>query len=145
MTKKTAQEEKPLTPYDVYETDENLESGQGVEAEYPFGTFIINRAGGMNKKFSRVFNAKLKPHRRKYEQGVLEDDIQERILAETYAETVILGWKDVHDRNGKKLTFNVKNCVKLLLDLPDFFAELQNQANSFATFKADQENIEEKN
>lgn len=137
--------EKAISPYDIYETDETLESGKGVEVEYPFGTFIINRAGGANKKFAKVFNEKLKPHMRKHQQGILEDEIKEKILAETYAQTVIIGWKNVHDRDGKKLNFSFKNCVKLLTDLPDLFTDLQLQANDFATFKAEQESIIEKN
>lgn len=142
MTKKT---EKILTPYDVYETDDNLESGQGVEIQYPFGDFVINRAGGSNKKFAVVFNSKLEPHRRKHEQGILEPEVKEQILIETYAEAVVLGWEKVHDRNGKKLPFTIENCVKLLTDLPDLFTDLQLQANNFSIFKAAQEEVIEKN
>ena len=141
----TDKEKKPLSPYDTYGTDNNLESGQGVDIAYPFGTFTIHRAGGTNKKFSTVFNAKLKPHIRKHDQGILEDEIKERILIETYAETVIIGWKDVHDRAGKKMSFNVKNCVKLLTDLPDLFTDIQLQAADFATFKGEQEEVIIKN
>jgi len=143
MTDKT--KEEIVNPYEIYETNQDLENGKGVEIEYPFGVFVINRAGGSNKMFSKVFNAKLKPHRRKHEQGILEDEIKLQILIETYAETVVIGWKGVHDRNNKKMPFSVKNCIKLLTDLPDFFTDLQLQAGSYATFKAEQESIEEKN
>lgn len=143
MTKED--ETKPISPYDVYGTNDDLESGKGVEVEYPFGTFIINRAGGANKAFGRVFQAKCKPHRRQMDNDTLDDDIKLRILAETYAETVIIGWKGVHGKDGKKLSFNKKNCVQLLIDLPDFFIDLQKTATEFQTFISEQEEIEEKN
>jgi len=133
------------SPYDIYETDASLEAEKGVTLQYPFGEITIHRAGGSNAKFAQVFNVKLKPHRRKHEQDILEDEIKENILIETYAETVIVGWNNIKDREGKNLKFNVKNCVKLLKDLPELFKDIQLQANDFATFKAEQESIEEKN
>ena len=137
--------QKPISPYDIYETDKNMETGAGVALEYPFGTIIIHRAGGSNKRFAAVLSAKIKPHRRKHEQGLVDDDLAEKILVETYAETVIVGWKGIYDKNGKELPFTIQNCIDLLINLPDLFKDIQEQANNFATFKDAQEGLEEKN
>lgn len=133
------------SPYDLFDTDDNLETGAGVALDYPGFSITIHRAGGANKKFSRVLTEKFKPHRRKHESGVLEEDIANRILAEAFAETVIIGWKDVKGRDGKPLSFTKTNCIKLLIDLPELFKDIQEQASNFATFKQEVEEIEEKN
>ena len=132
-------------PYELFATNQDLEAGKGVTLEYPGFEIIIHRAGGANKKFAKVLAEKFKPHRKKHEQNILDEDIANQILVEAYAESVIVGWNKVKDKEGKDMPFSVENCIKLLLDLPELFKDIQEQANSFATFKADIEAIEEKN
>lgn len=136
---------KIQTPYSLFGTDKNLESGKGVTIDYPGFSITINRAGGANKKFQRVLSEKMKPHRQRIERGLLDEATGDRILAETYAEAVILGWKDVKDKKGKDLPFTVENCVKLLTDLPELFAAIKADATNAATFREETEQADEKN
>ncbi len=132
--------------YETYGTNKALETEKGVILEYPGGVEItIRRAGGSNKLFSKVLSQKLRPHRRAHEQGTLDDAIADKILAEAYAEGVVIGWKNVKDREGQALDFTIENCVELFLALPDFFKDVQEQATSLNTFKNENEAIEEKN
>ena len=66
-------------------------------------------------------------------------------MAETYAESVIIGWKGVKDRDNKPLKFTKENVVKLLIDLPELFTEIQKRATAFGTFKERNEAANEKN
>lgn len=133
------------SPYKLFGTDANLESGKGVTLEYPGFSITIHRAGGANKKFSRILAEKMKPHRQRFERGLLDDETSHKILVETYAEAVVVGWKDVVGKDGKKLPFNVENAVKLFLDLPDLFDDVKNQAGNTAHFRQENEKVEEKN
>lgn len=133
------------SPYDTFDTNEDLETGSGVTLDYLGFSITIHRAGGKNKKFERIILEKFKPYRRKHEQGILEDEIANRIMAEAFAEAVIIGWKDVKGKDGKNISFTVKNCVKLMLDLPELFKDIQLQAQDFSTFRKEVEEIEEKN
>lgn len=133
------------SPYKQFGTDKELETGKGVTLQYDGFSIVIHRAGGANKKFARVLAEKMKPHRQRFERGLLDDETSQRILVETYAEAVLIGWKDVLDRNGKKMAFNVDNAVKLLTDLPDLFDDIKNQANSIAVFRQENEAVESKN
>jgi len=122
--------------YDAFGTDENLEKGEGVDLDYgDCGIITIHRAGGSNKKFGSVFAAKLRPYERQMQMGTLEDGIAERLLAEAYAEAVIVGWRGVKNDQGKALAFEKKNVVKLLLDLPELFRDIQEQAQKAANFR----------
>jgi len=132
--------------YNTFQTDENLENGQGVDLDYgQNGIITIHRAGGSNKSFARVLNAKMKPYSRQLQTDTMEDEIASKLLIETYAETVIINWKNVTDQEGNKLAFNRSNCIKILTDLPELFKDIQNQANSISNFRKEQEEIEAKN
>lgn len=132
-------------PYELFSTNNELETGKGVELEYPGFSIIIHRAGGANKKFGRILADKLKPHRQRFERGLLDDETSHRILVEAYAEAVVIGWKKVTDRNGKKMEFNAENVVKLFLDLPELFEDVKKQANDVSLFRQENEKVEQKN
>lgn len=122
-------------PYDLYETDPELESGKGVEIPYKGFSVTIHRAGGANRRYQKVLNEKMELVRNNATDGTLSDEDALRISAEVYAETIIIGWKNVKDRDGKPLKFSKENVVKVLTDLPDFFQDIQFKANSLAQFK----------
>jgi hypothetical protein len=133
-------------PY-ALETDKDLEAGRGVVLDYPKYEFsiTIHRAGGANAKFQRVASAKLAPHRRKIEAGVMDEAEANAIWADIYSEAVIVGWDGVVDRDGKPLPFNKKNCVQVLTDVPHILKDVMKCAEDVEMFKAAQEEAEEKN
>lgn len=133
------------SPYDLFQSDKELEAGKGVVLEYPGFEILIHRAGGANKKFEKIFTEKFKPHRRKHEQGLLDSETAEQIMIEAYAEGVVIGWKNVKGPDGKDIPFSVQNCVKLFTDLPELFKDVQDQANSFTTFRKIEEETDVKN
>jgi hypothetical protein len=69
------------------------------------------------------------------QMGTLDDGTAERLLAETYAEAVIIGWSGVKNAKGKPLEFDKKACIELLLDLPELFKDIQEQAGRAANFR----------
>lgn len=133
------------SPYDLFKNNEDLESGSGITLEYPGFSITIHRAGGSNKHFAQVLNAKMKPHRHQFDRGMLDDEISRRILLESYAEGVVIGWKNVKGADGEIMPFTKENVVKLFSDLPDLFADVKLQAENAALFRDQQEKVDEKN
>ena len=123
------------TVYQAFETSKDLEQA-GIVVDYGAFKFTIARAGGANRKFSNLLDRKLRPHRRAIQAGMFDDDTAQRVLAECYAEAVILGWEGVTDRDGNPLAFTRDNCVRLLLDLPGLFEDLREQAQNASNFLA---------
>lgn len=138
-------------PYQMFKCDQNIESGEGFTIQYKDEkgkvafSITIHRAGGSNKKYGNVFARKMKPHRQRFDRGTLDEDTSNKILLESFVEGVVVGWKDVTDEKGKKITFNVENCLKFFTDLPDLYADVKAQANDVSNFRTEQEEVEIKN
>lgn len=97
----------------------------------------IARAGGANTAFTKRLDARIKPYRRQLQTETMDNGIAQKLMREVFAETVVLGWENVQDENGNDLEFNVPNCIKIFTDLPDWFADVQLQAQNGALFRAD--------
>lgn len=126
-----------MNPYELFKTDSNMEAA-GIDLDYGDFSIRISRAGGANQKYLKLLGERMKPHRRRIENGTLDNAVAERLLAEVYADSVILGWTNITDADGQALPFNRDNCVRLLLDLPELFRDIQEQAGRVANFRAAQ-------
>lgn len=132
------------SPYELFGTDAKSEK-DGIILDYGAFWLRIARAGGANKKFARVLDAKLQPYRRQLQAGTMEDELANRLMAEAYAEAIVLAWGSTEHgdgkmigRDGEAIEFSRENVIRLLLDLPDLFADIQNQAGRVANFRAAQ-------
>lgn len=138
----TKTEETPKTKvktlYDQFETNREAETEKGVVLDYgAAGKIRIHRAGGGNQKFKNYTSAKLKPYTRQISAGTMDEEVSRKLTADIYARTVIVGWEGVLDRSGNVLEFNYDNVVKILMDLPDLFEDIQRAAQDAANFRAD--------
>lgn len=142
MSKDVAvQKTSPL--FATFDTDRNLEK-TGIVLQYGTTTrdgkdvpieFIIARAGGSNTRFDKVFEVKTKPYKRMIQADALDPELGKRIMRETFAETVILGWNNAQNREGDFIEFTKPNCIQLMEDLPDLFTDIQVQANKQSLFR----------
>lgn len=129
--------------FELFETDEDLEV-TGVQLDYD-GTYItIARAGGANTKFEKVFAEIARKHKFKISNDLMTSDEQLRIMAEVYADTVVLGWGSdefgkgkIKGPDGKPLEFTRDNVVAVLTHpkLRGLFADLREQAGKVAIFR----------
>jgi hypothetical protein len=131
--------------YGAYKTDENRER-TGVKLDLgEAGKFQIARAGGGNSNFEKRLQAVTKPYRRAIQTGNIDKKIADRLLAETYADTVLLGWEGVSGEDGKELPFNRDNAIKLFTDLPDLFKEIRETAEDATLYRAELNGVDAKN
>lgn len=119
--------------YALFTTDKDLEK-EGFALEYGTATFIIARAGGANKKYQSLMERKMRPYRSAINAGTMDESTAEKLLAEAYADAVILAWDGVTDAEGEELAFTRENVVQVLLDLPDLFRDIQEQSQRVANF-----------
>lgn len=135
-----------MSMYKQFRTDPKLES-TGIVVDYGDFRVTVARAGGTNRKFARAMEAKSRPYRRRIQTETLDNDLANRLLREVYAETLILKWEVRVDGKwatgienpdgGTPLPFNPKNVEAVLVELPDLFADLQDQSTSMRLYRQD--------
>ena len=132
-----------MSMYGLFQTDSELEIN-GIVLDYGQFKVTISRAGGQNKKFTRVLEAKSKPYRRAMDTGLMDNEKGTEILREVYAEAIVLNWETkVKDKwvqglespDGNIIDFTPKNIVDTFKNLPDLFSDIQEQSNKIALFK----------
>lgn len=124
-----------MSLYKQFKTDAKLEK-EGLTLDFGDGvTMLVARAGGSNDRYAKRMEVLSKPYRRQIESGTVDRKVLERVVIEVFAETVVLGWNGVTDEDGKPLEFNRINAIKVFTDLPDLFAEVQEQASKSALFR----------
>lgn len=119
--------------YDLFGTDRKAEV-EGIWLVYPYGEFLISRAGPSNTEFTKVFEKLSRPYRTQIKNDMLPSEVGERLLVETFARTIVRDWKKVAGRDGKEIKFSVENCIKVFTDLPDLFADIREQSMKFTNF-----------
>jgi len=136
--------------YDVFETDEDLETS-GVWIDYGDFRVKIASAGPGNKLYVKYAERKLKPVRRAIEAGSLGQARSNAIMSDIYAVSIVQEWevKDpkakvaadaawvsgIEDRTGKMIAVNKENIEQTLINLPRLFSDLQEQAASLSNFR----------
>lgn len=122
--------------YELFTTDPDLER-DGIALEYGEATIVIARAGGANKKFMSLMERKMRPYRAAVNSGTMDESVAEKLLAEAYAEAIVLAWDGVRGLEGEEIPYSKENVIKVLLDLPDLFRDIQEQSQRIANFLKD--------
>jgi hypothetical protein len=124
--------------YSLFETDKVAEQ-EGIELILVDGDneikFQLARAGGENKKFGSRMTQLLKPYNRSIAAGTMSDEKSAQLLSQAIAETIILSWSGVTDRDGNDMEFNKENAVQLLVDLPELRSIILDEAQKAANFR----------
>ena len=141
----------PNSPYAMFQTDEAVEQA-GVTIEYGPFYFKVARAGGANNRYRDTLRERLRPHMRALNNGVMNDELANRIYRDVFAETVVLGWgSEAHGEgkiagpDGKPIEFSADAVKQLFKDLPDLASDLMQQAQSFNNFRAAIAELDAKN
>lgn len=131
--------------YSKFATDKNLEQA-GIVLDFGDGVeFKIARAGGSNVRFEKAVAQKMRKFELQRKHDNLDPEQMRTVFREVLAETVVLGWKGVTDREGNELPFTRENCIKLFTDLPDLLDEVLEQSRKSTLFKQELLEDEAKN
>lgn len=135
-----------MSLYNQFATNKEAEV-EGVEVEYganadgSIPSFRISRMSKANKKYTKALERATRPHRRAIELETMNNDLAERLFMGVFVDTVLLGWSNIQDRDGKAIAFNKENALKLFTDLPELYDDLQEKAKKASLFR--EEAIEE--
>ena len=125
--------------YDHFKRNEDREQ-QGITLDLGgVGKFKMARAGGSNKRYQQCLERGMRPHRKAFQQGTLNEEVANKILLDTFIDSVLLGWDGVTDQNGKAMPYTKDNARKLMGDLPDLFVALRDAASDMSLFRDEEQ------
>lgn len=132
--------------YSKFSNDKKLESETGIKLDLGDSESItILRAGGSNRKHIAYVRAKYQAHRYKIEKNLMNEEEGTLLNADIYAETIIIAWEGIKDKDGNILEFTKENVIKILVDLPELFSLIKEEAEKFENFHEDEIKADEKN
>lgn len=139
--------------YDKFKSDEALEK-EGVWVNYGDFKVLLARAGGSNKRYGKIAEKVMEPHRRQLKSGTLDNEVAEKALVEITARACVLGWKTkvgddwvdgIEGEDGSIIEFNSANVIETLNKLHDLFIEIRDITNDMKVYRQDQLESEAKN
>ena len=124
--------------YRHYRTDPEKDT-KGVWIEFPAAgvRLRIARAGITNKRYQAALEKALKPYRRALGKGLMDDDTAKKIVMKVFADTIVMDWEGLEDEDGQPVEFSAEACFKVFSDLPEFFGDVQGEAQDLAAFRED--------
>lgn len=139
----------------TYKTDEAAEVN-GIEYPTAGAVFTIARSGKNNVAYRKAFDKASQPHRRAMAAGKLSDEIAESMLLDLFTSYLLKGWRGVVADSefaaelfgvdvGTDVPFNKSNATKLMLALPDLYAELSGVSSNQALYVEQKREEEAKN
>ena len=126
--------------FDDYIRNENLETEEGKWVEFgPDVGIKILRAGGSNEKFARTFTRVTRPVKRQMESGKLSYKENLRLHAKIYAESIVIDWRGIRDKDtGEEIPFSKQNVEEFLIAMPEVFTVIREYAEDMETFRTQQ-------
>jgi hypothetical protein len=140
--------------YDLYETDSDLEKN-GVMFDYGSFRVKLARAGGSNKKYARLLEAKTKPYKRAIQTKTMDDDLANKLLMETFVETCLLSWESQVEedkwesgillKDGSLQPLTKESAIQVLKKLPDLYQDMSSMAMEMSNYRQGELETDSKN
>jgi len=145
---------KKVNPYDKYKLDPEIKK-QGIWYEDEDVRILATFAGTENSRYDKMLKLRLKPYETRIRNDNFSDKAFHEVLAEVYAETVILGWESkndagefvsgIYNEEGEILPFSKEN-VAMGFKLGDrLFTDVIKLATNFNLFRRGQQEEDAKN
>lgn len=132
--------------FDTFQTDQNMEvsgkwiypAGEPTESNPTPPAFKLARAGGANKRYTKVQAALMKPHLALFRNS--KDITPERmdlindIARKCFFDTLLLDWKNVQSKSGEVIPFSREAAEDLMKQLPALYDFLMGESQALSTF-----------
>lgn len=99
--------------------------------------FRVRRSGGANKAYEKGVRDAFKPHTALINAGIANNDALEKVLVKVFANTVLVGWENVDDAEGKAIPFSKEAALEMLTELPDLYKQLMSASGQMALFRSE--------
>jgi len=132
----------------AFKTSPKLET-EGIFLELANARIKVRRAGGANTAFNNAMSKIAEQHKRAIATGLITDEKAKQVLYEVYAEHVVIDWETnlgteanpvwaqgIEPEDGDDLLpVTFENVVAFFREMPDFFLEVKETAESVQNFR----------
>ena len=141
--------------YAMFEGDSSLEQ-DGIWLDYTEFRIRAAHAGGANKSYAKLLDAKTKHLRRAIQTGSVQEDTLNTILIHVFAETIVRDWevldedtgewkRGIHDRDGNVIPVTQENVIKTFKALPNLFANVRDAVTNNTLYRKEELEEDAKN
>lgn len=129
-----------MSLFKQFETNRKKEQ-DGIEITYApnadgsIPTFILARIGPSNVEFQKAIERETRPYQRLIDAKQLPKEKDLEIGLRVFCTTILKGWRNVQNRDGSLLEFNLQNAMFLMESLPDLYSDLRTQAVDASNYK----------
>ncbi len=124
-----------MNPYDYYRRRDSEGDALGVWVPIGPFQFRLRRATRSNALFATLMDTKFKPAQLAMTTNGSKFEIAEQLMAEIFAEAVVVDWLNITDNAGAVVPYGYNRCVRLLTDIPDLFEDIRDLARRQSTFR----------
>ena len=98
-------------------------------------SILVARAG--NVRYSNLIREKMAGYKTSIQRQNMSDDESNRILCDTMAETILLGWKGLQDDNAVDVVYSTKKASEYLFKYKEFKDLVNIVASNVANYRAE--------
>ena len=97
----------------------------------------LARMSENNPRFQKAMEQFSKDFRRDIELDILTEDRAGPLFRKVFINTILSGWEDLQDADGNAIEYTAENADKLLVDVPDFYRVLRDEARRLSNYRAE--------
>jgi len=131
-----------MSIYSKFETDKSLNKsgivlnfGKNSKGE-DMGIRILP-AGEENEAYTKRMEHVFKPYQRQLAAKTMDTKLLKKLVMEVYAETVVIDFENIEDRDGQNIPYTKENAIRVFNDLPALWNDIQAQAQDWTLFRLD--------
>lgn len=97
-------------------------------------SFKIGRTSQSNVKWLKTFEAKTRPYKKDIAAKAMSEEEAHKLNVDIFVSAILQGWENIQDEKGKNIPFTAENATKLLNDLPELYATLNEHSSKMENF-----------
>lgn len=130
--------------FDLFETDQSKVK-DGIEIKVAGVTFICRPSDTTNQFYNAELAAIHKRFAVELKTGTLSEEQSSDLMLRVFAKTVLIGWKNLKDRDGETIEYSEEAAFSLLKKMPKLHSFLNDYLRETKDFNAHKERAEIKN
>lgn len=100
--------------------------------------FYISRQCALNKKWATLYEKLTKPYSKAGKLEDLDEDVAAGLNRVIFCESLLCGWENVFDREGKPIEFSIGTALKLFSELPELLHLLHGFSTDMVNYRVSQ-------